>query len=111
VIERELGQVLLEGSPRTEILPAFRYKAIRHGPNEIRQTQCRIHQILEDQAGRLYAPDFGSDRVWILYRNETGFEICGWLQCPPGSGSRHAVITRDGIHPPRTSAIELIRLR
>ncbi|KAH7336741.1 Lactonase, 7-bladed beta-propeller-domain-containing protein [Pyrenochaeta sp. MPI-SDFR-AT-0127] len=95
VSENESGQMLLKNVPRIELFPDFRYKDIGHGPNKNRQTQCRIHQILDDQSGRLYAPDFGSDRVWMFQRNGIDLEICGWLECPPGSGSRHAVICHD----------------
>lgn len=91
----EAGQVLLNAPP-TEVLPEFYYKSTGHGPNKNRQTQCQIHQVLEDSSGRLYAPDFGSDRVWILQRRDTELDICGWLQCPPGAGPRHAAINRDG---------------
>lgn len=53
--------------------------------------------MLEDQRGMLYAPDLGADRVWILRRNGAAeLEICGWLQCPPGTGPRHAVLSPDG---------------
>ncbi|OJJ02458.1 hypothetical protein ASPVEDRAFT_151102 [Aspergillus versicolor CBS 583.65] len=85
----------LSESPRTEVLPDFPYKSVVHGPNEGRQRQCHPHQILEDQRGMLYAPDLGADRVWILHRNRTNLEICGWLQCPPGTGPRHAVLSPD----------------
>ncbi|UPL04067.1 hypothetical protein LCI18_015001 [Fusarium solani-melongenae] len=36
-----------------------------------------------------------ADRVWILARNNLELEVCGWLQCPPGTGARHAVFTPD----------------
>lgn len=52
----------------------------------------------------LYAPDLGADRVWILHRNRTDLEICGWLQCPPGTGPRHAVLSPDGT--PSLSAVK-----
>lgn len=41
-------------------------------------------------------PDLGSDRVWILRREKMKLEVCGWLQCPAGTGARHAVFTPDG---------------
>ncbi|KAL4901550.1 hypothetical protein BDW74DRAFT_170019 [Aspergillus multicolor] len=92
-------QLLLKDTPRTELLPPFPYasSADRHGPIKSRQRQCHIHQILEDNKGLLYAPDLGSDRVWILRRATDGMdlEIAGWLQCPPGTGARHAVFTPD----------------
>ena len=88
--------LLLIDEPRTEVLPKFPYESIEHGPNEDRQRQCHVHQILEDKRGLLYAPDLGSDRVWILRRDQMKLEVCGWLQCPPGTGARHAVLTPDG---------------
>lgn len=92
--------LLLADEPRTEVLPEFPYKATGHGPNKVRQGQLHAHQILEDSRGLLYAPDLGSDRVWILRRDQKKLEICGWLQCPPGMGPRHAVITPDGTSRP-----------
>lgn len=70
-----------------------------HGPNKGRQRQCHPHQVLEDRRGLLYCPDLGSDRVWIFRREKTKLEVCGWLQCPPGTGARHAVLTPDGTSP------------
>ncbi|KAL4812325.1 Lactonase, 7-bladed beta-propeller-domain-containing protein [Aspergillus spinulosporus] len=97
--DRETGVPLLRDDALTEILPDFPYTFAGHGPNRGRQRQCHVHQVLEDRLGRLYAPDLGSDRIWILSRrkNETKLEleICGWLQCPPGTGPRHAVLTPD----------------
>ncbi|KAJ4263381.1 hypothetical protein NW762_006200 [Fusarium torreyae] len=85
----------LKATPRTEILPEFPYKAAGHGPNKGRQQQCHVHQVLEDKKGFLYAPDLGADRVWVLARNGTELEVRGWLQCSPGTGARHAVLTPD----------------
>ena len=56
-----------------------------------------MHQVLEDKKGLLYAPDLGADRVWVLSRNGAELEVQGWLQCPPGTGARHAVLTPDGM--------------
>jgi 6-phosphogluconolactonase (cycloisomerase 2 family) len=103
--------LLLTDSPRTEIWPDFPYTGIGHGPNKGRQRQCHVHQVLEDKRGLLYAPDLGSDRVWILRRDEMELELCGWLQCPPGTGSRHAVLTPDGMFPQLHTTTQLIRLR
>ncbi|OJJ96651.1 hypothetical protein ASPACDRAFT_63549 [Aspergillus aculeatus ATCC 16872] len=90
------GTLLLDDVPRTEIIPEFPYRAAGHGPNQGRQRQCHVHQILEDQRGLLYAPDLGSDRVWLLRREGVQkLDICGWLQCPPGTGARHAVLSPD----------------
>ncbi|GFN13536.1 hypothetical protein AtubIFM55763_011709 [Aspergillus tubingensis] len=90
------GKILLQNVPRAEILPEFPYQSIGHGPNKARQQQCHVHQILEDSRGILYAPDLGSDRVWILRRDGVQhLEVCGWLQCPPATGARHAVLTPD----------------
>lgn len=94
----ENGGLLLTDAPRTELLPEFPYSSVGHGPNKNRQRQCHVHHILEDRNGLLYAADLGSDRVWILRRNQTKLEIGGWLQCPPGTGARHAVLTPDGMH-------------
>ncbi|KAF5589948.1 hypothetical protein FPCIR_6577 [Fusarium pseudocircinatum] len=85
----------LRDAPRTELLPEFPYKAAGHGPNKGRQQQCHVHQVLEDKRGLLYAPDLGADRVWVITRNGTKLEVRGWLQCPPGTGARHAVFTPD----------------
>ncbi|EEU39291.1 uncharacterized protein NECHADRAFT_43788 [Fusarium vanettenii 77-13-4] len=82
----------LKDVPRTELLLDFPYKATGHGPNKGRQRQCHLHQVLEDKRGLLYAPDLGADRVWILSRKNLELEVCGWLQCPPGMGARHAKI-------------------
>ncbi|KAJ0104375.1 hypothetical protein J7T55_011159 [Diaporthe amygdali] len=54
-----------------------------------------LSTVLEDRRGLLYCPDLGSDRVWIFRREKTKLEVCGWLQCPPGTGARHAVLTPD----------------
>ncbi|KAK9254739.1 Lactonase, 7-bladed beta-propeller-domain-containing protein [Lipomyces tetrasporus] len=89
--------LLLTDAPRTEVFPRFLYESVEHGPNEGRQRQCHVHQMLEDKRGLLYAPDLGSDRVWILRRDKMNFEICDWLLCPRGTGSRHAVLTPDGL--------------
>ncbi|KAH0847486.1 hypothetical protein FOPE_00869 [Fonsecaea pedrosoi] len=89
--------LLLTDASRTEIFPPFAYKSVGHGPNEGRQRQCHVHQILEDKRGLLYAPDLGSDRVWIFQRDRMNLEVCGWLQCPGGTGARHAVFSPDGI--------------
>ncbi|RAH72504.1 putative isomerase YbhE [Aspergillus aculeatinus CBS 121060] len=90
------GTLLLDDVPRTEIIPDFPYRDAGHGPNQGRQRQCHVHQILEDQRGLLYAPDLGSDRVWLLRREGVQkLDICGWLQCPPGTGARHAVLSPD----------------
>ncbi|RMJ05056.1 hypothetical protein CDV36_014277 [Fusarium kuroshium] len=85
----------LKDVSRTELLLDFPYKAAGHGPNKGRQQQCHLHQVLEDKRGLLYAPDLGADRVWILTRNNLELEVYGWLQCPPGTGARHAVFTPD----------------
>ncbi|KAL4947607.1 putative isomerase YbhE [Aspergillus filifer] len=88
---------LLTDAPRQEVLPDFPYAATEqgHGPNKGRQRQCHAHQILEDQRSNIYAPDLGSDRVWILRRDDAKLEISGWLQCPPGTGPRHGVLSPD----------------
>ncbi|KAK2600062.1 hypothetical protein QQS21_005226 [Conoideocrella luteorostrata] len=91
----EQDGLLLKDAPRTELLLEFPYGATGHGPNKGRQQQCHVHQVLEDKRGFLYAPDLGADRVWILSRDETKLEVCGWLQCSPGTGARHAVLTPD----------------
>ncbi|CAH0022326.1 unnamed protein product [Clonostachys rhizophaga] len=87
----EKAGLLLADTPRTETFPEFPYKALGRGPNEGRQRQCHVHQVLEDKRGFLYAPDLGADRVWVLKGDQTKLDICGWLQCPPGTGARHAV--------------------
>ncbi|KAM5344355.1 hypothetical protein ACJ41O_012892 [Fusarium nematophilum] len=92
----EKAGLLLTEAPREEVFPEFPYKSVGHGPNKGRQQQCHVHQMLEDRQGLLYAPDLGADRVWILRRGQVKLEICGWLQCPPGTGARHAVFTPDG---------------
>ncbi|KAJ3549629.1 hypothetical protein NM208_g408 [Fusarium decemcellulare] len=85
----------LQDASKTELLLDFPYKATGHGPNRGRQQQCHVHQVVEDKRGFLYAPDLGADRVWVLVRNNMELEVCGWLQCPPGTGARHAVLTPD----------------
>lgn len=88
--------IILANAPRTEIFPEFPYKASGSGPNKARQQQCHVHQMLEDGRGHLYAPDLGSDRVWIMLRDQGRLHVGGWLQCPPGAGARHAVFSPDG---------------
>ncbi|KAM0489703.1 hypothetical protein ACHAP8_012312 [Fusarium lateritium] len=85
----------LKDTPRTELLPKFPYKVAGHGPNKGRQQQCHVHQVLEDKRGLLYAPDLGADRVWVLDRDGAELKVQGWLQCPPGTGTRHAALTPD----------------
>jgi 6-phosphogluconolactonase (cycloisomerase 2 family) len=80
-----------------------------HGPNQGRQRQCHIHQVLEDKTGLLYAPDLGADRVWLFARKGTQLEVSGWLQCPPGTGARHAVLTPDGTLPSVIQSLPLKR--
>ncbi|RGP63758.1 hypothetical protein FSPOR_8365 [Fusarium sporotrichioides] len=89
----EANGLRLKDTSRTELLLEFPYKAAGHGPDKGRQQQCHVHQVLEDKNGLLYAPDLGADRVWTLARNGLELEIRGWLQCPPGTGPRHAVLT------------------
>lgn len=88
--------ILLDDAPRTELFPQFPYQAVGHGPNKVRQRQCHLHQVLEDKNGLIYAPDLGADRVWILERSQMTLTVIGWLQCPPGTGARHAVFSPDG---------------
>lgn len=46
----------------------------------------------------LYCMDLGGDRIWVVERQgESELEIKGYLQCPGGSGPRHAVISPDGM--------------
>ncbi|VUC36504.1 unnamed protein product [Clonostachys rosea] len=89
----EKSGLLLADAHRTEFLPEFPYQALGHGPSEGRQRQCHVHQVLEDKRGLLYAPDLGADRVWIFKRDQMKLDLCGWLQCPPGTGARHAVFS------------------
>jgi 6-phosphogluconolactonase (cycloisomerase 2 family) len=90
------NSALLAGTDRTEVFPVFPYTLFGHGPDKIRQRQCHLHQVLEDKRGLLFVVDLGSDRIWIYRRNGIGLDQCGWLQCPAGSGPRHAVMTPDG---------------
>ncbi|KAI1086674.1 putative isomerase YbhE [Rostrohypoxylon terebratum] len=87
--------LILKDTPRTEVLVEFPYKSVGHGPNLDRQRQCHPHQVLEDSRGLLYVPDLGADRVWIFRRDQMKLELGGWLQCPAGTGSRHAVFSPD----------------
>lgn len=98
-ITTDTDELLLTDAPRAEVLPKFPYESVRHGPNKERQRQCHVHQVLEDKRGLLFAPDLGSDRVWIFRRDEMKIEVCGWLQCPHGTGPRHAVLTPAGMSP------------
>ncbi|WWC60726.1 uncharacterized protein I303_103302 [Kwoniella dejecticola CBS 10117] len=66
-------------------------------PNKDRQQANHLHQVIEGEGGKLYCSDLGADRIWIVQRKgESGLELSGWLQCPPGSGPRHAVLSADG---------------
>ncbi|OAL44456.1 putative isomerase YbhE [Pyrenochaeta sp. DS3sAY3a] len=85
-------EVLLESLPRTELFLDFPYKSTGHGPDPSRQRQCHPHQIIETRSGLLYVPDLGSDRVWVVRRDKMKLEVSGWLQCPSGTGPRHAVL-------------------
>ncbi|KAI1439933.1 putative isomerase YbhE [Annulohypoxylon stygium] len=87
--------LLLTDTSRTEVLVEFPYKSVGHGPNLGRQRQCHPHQVLEDSRGLLYVPDLGADRVWIFRRDQLSLKPCGWLQCPAGTGARHAVFSPD----------------
>ncbi|OTB04028.1 hypothetical protein M426DRAFT_262522 [Hypoxylon sp. CI-4A] len=91
----ETDGLVFENSPQTEVFPQFPYQSVQHGPNEGRQRQCHVHQVIESAKGLLYAPDLGSDRVWIFRRVEMKLGLWGWLQCPPGTGPRHGVISPD----------------
>ncbi|OCF45438.1 hypothetical protein I317_00684 [Kwoniella heveanensis CBS 569] len=76
----------------------FVYKD-QESPNPERQDASHAHQVLEGENGIIYVPDLGSDRVWVIEREgESGLKIKGWLQAPPGTGPRHAVISKDGKH-------------
>ncbi|RMZ82540.1 hypothetical protein DV736_g6636, partial [Chaetothyriales sp. CBS 134916] len=87
------GLLLIDGA-RTEVFPKFPYELIGHGPNEERQQQCHVHQILEDRRGLLYALDLGADRVWILHRDEMKLEICETIMYVIGELS-HTVVAFD----------------
>ncbi|KAL4939486.1 hypothetical protein BDV06DRAFT_214252 [Aspergillus oleicola] len=96
-IESDKGAPLLTDAPRQEVLPEFPYASteLGYGPNKGRQRRCHVHQILEDRRGNLYAPDLGSDRVWVLRRDDANLKISCLLQCPPETGPRHAVLSPD----------------
>lgn len=94
---RKSKEVLIESLPRTELFPPFTYQSVGHGPDHDRQRQCHPHQIIESSSGLLYVPDLGADRVWVIKRDVMKLEICGWLQCPPGTGPRHAAMSPQGI--------------
>ncbi|KAL1856425.1 hypothetical protein VTK73DRAFT_8282 [Phialemonium thermophilum] len=93
-ITEEQGLLLVD-APRTELLFEFTYRSAGHGPVEERQRQSHAHQVLEDKRGLLYVPDLGTDRVWIVNHRNLQLEVVGWLQCPPGTGPRHAVFSPD----------------
>lgn len=90
------GSLVLEDTKRVETRFKFTYD--KNGPIEHRQQQCHAHQVLEDKHGLLYVPDLGADRVWILRREHLSLDVCGWMQCPPGTGPRHAVFGHNGNH-------------
>ncbi|WWC98833.1 hypothetical protein V866_005726 [Kwoniella sp. B9012] len=69
----------------------------REPPNKDRQEANHLHQVVEGEVGKLYCPDLGADRIWIVQRKgPSSLELTGWLQCPAGSGPRHVVISADG---------------
>ncbi|WVR05152.1 hypothetical protein IAU60_002164 [Kwoniella sp. DSM 27419] len=83
-------------SPLLEL--PFVYKD-QTAPNPERQDAAHAHQVIEGDNGILYVPDLGGDRIWVVERQgESGLTIKGWLQAPPGTGPRHAVISKDGKH-------------
>ncbi|WVN90952.1 uncharacterized protein L203_106197 [Cryptococcus depauperatus CBS 7841] len=62
-----------------------------------RQDASHAHHVAEGSDGTLYLSDMGSDRIWKLNREgESGLNIVGWLQAPPGAGPRHSLISKDG---------------
>jgi len=73
----------------------FPYKDTK-APNPDRQDTPHPHQVIESKEGKLYVPDLGSDRIWVVKRKgEDELEIEGWLQATPGSGPRHCVLSAD----------------
>jgi len=53
--------------------------------------------VIEGEGGKLYVPDLGNDRVWIVKRDgESGLKVDGWLQANEGAGPRHAAFSKDG---------------
>lgn len=95
-IDKGANNIRFTDDTRAEVFPDFPYKSVQHGPNIGRQRQCHPHQVVEDRRGLLYVPDLGSDRVWVMHRNGMKLGVKGWLQCPSGTGPRHAVISPDG---------------
>ncbi|ORX39995.1 Lactonase, 7-bladed beta-propeller-domain-containing protein [Kockovaella imperatae] len=78
----------------------YMYKDIE-APNPDRQDSSHPHQVIEGPNDQLFAPDLGSDRVWIVKRDnstESGLKIVGHFQCPKGSGPRHGVVSVDEKH-------------
>lgn len=87
---------LAESSESPNLKFPFAYEGDK-APNKERQDEPHPHQVIEGAEGRLYVPDLGNDRIWVVKRKgESGLDIEGWLQVPEGLGPRHAVISPDG---------------
>lgn len=76
----------------------FAYEG-KTAPNKERQDASHAHGVIELR-GLLYAADLGSDRVYVLKRIKKeggeGLEVVDWIQCEPGFGPRHCVVSKDG---------------
>jgi 6-phosphogluconolactonase (cycloisomerase 2 family) len=69
----------------------------KKAPNPTRQDTSHPHQVIEGEGGKLYVPDLGNDRIWIVKREgESGLKVDGYLQSNEGAGPRHAALSTDG---------------
>lgn len=83
-------------SPNLEF--PFTYKD-QEAPNPPRQDTPHPHQVVEGSGGKLYVPDLGSDKIWVIKRKgESALEIEGYYESPPGTGPRHMVLSHDEKH-------------
>ncbi len=65
------------------------------GPDAGRQEASHPHQVAAHPSGKqLLVPDLGSDKVWVLDRDEEtkAWKVCGEVPTVAGHGPRHLVV-------------------
>jgi len=65
------------------------------GPDAGRQEASHPHQVAAHPSGKqLLVPDLGSDKVWVLDRDEEtkAWKVCGEVPTVAGDGPRHLVV-------------------
>lgn len=83
-------------SPSTPYLPpkpsqVINFPGYDHPPN-VRQEGSHPHQVLPHPIHEeLLIPDLGSDKLWRLKKNESGWVVSGDVDMRRGGGPRHGV--------------------